>query len=733
MGRPAIRLLLAALGLLLLAAAAWLLLDSRGRPPSGVHESRSSHADEEASVVPAPAAQAVEGERSAMSEIPSEVVAQPQANASADELRGRVVNEKDEPVAGAAIAVSRNTLADFSMLAASGDGRWRTPVCEATTDDSGRFSSRVPRGAPHEVIASSSGFVPSLLKDCYAGMDVTLRLTLGGTISGKVVYELGGSPASGARVRVWRQGGGGELFRGVADEQGEYRTPRLDACAVFVIVETELGDAWSKVEICSGEEVRCDVSIPRGAVIFGTVRDSRTGMPIAEAEVSDSWSFDRSVRTNAAGAYVFEGYRSGGRDFLSARAPGYAQAQMPIPAVETGGRVQVDFELAPGRRAVGRLVREEGPPIADALVRAVLVPGNRLENHRVTSGSDGRFELADLSPQARYTLLIQKDGFATTLYEFPPAENPTVVDFGDIVLPEAASLEGLVVNDGDGDPIPDVAVELSGGNKDRERYVELASGPEAASAIRNARMRNPFGIDLYVAQRKRRSDGSGRFAFDSLAPGDYKITAPNTRTELIGSLRVSLESGERRDDLRLVVPARARLSGRVIGRDGQPAANANLVLRRADNISYPDLSQQAKDDGTFVLEALQGKVYHLIVLPTQSRRLSDDEQAAIGAACVFDLAPPVNDIEVRMGPTDVLSGVVRDSSGSPVGGMVIDVLDPVVGQLRQGKTDKDGLFRIRIPPRPGLTLNVFGDGRNASLENVSSGSSQLVIVLPDKP
>jgi protocatechuate 3,4-dioxygenase beta subunit len=735
MGRSPLRLLLAALALLLVVGAAWLVLFApRGSSPAEAHVGEGGRSLEPATARSAPATTDVEEGREDVSLALSEDTPPSPATAPADELRGLVVDEGDAPVAGAAIAISRNPAADFSMLAGSGIERWRVVLGEATTDGSGRFAMRLPRGVPHEVVASHADFVPTSVRDCYAGMDVTLRLTRGGTISGKVVYEVDGSPASGARVGVWRQGLGGELYRGVADEQGEYRTPRLDPCAVYVVVQTELGAApLAILEIRSGEDVRCDVSIPRGAAIFGTVRDSRTGMPVAEAEVSDSWAFDRSVRTNMAGVYVLEGYRSGGREFLSARAPGYAQVQVPIPPVEAGGRVQVDFDLAPGRRAVGRLVKEEGSPIADALVRAVLVPGNRLENHRTTSRSDGRFEILDLSPEARYTLLIQKDGYGTALYEFPPPADPTLVDFGDIVLAEAASLEGLVVNNLDGAPVPDVAVELSGSNKDRERFVEVAAGPEAASAIRDARRRQPFGVDIYVARRARRADGAGRFAFDNLPPGDYQLTATSSRVELMGSLRVSIDAGERRDDLRLVVPVRATISGRVIGRDGQPSANANLRLKRADDPNYPDLSTRAREDGAFVLEAMQGKTYHLIVLPSQSSRPSDDEQAAMGAACVFDLVPPVRDLEVRMGPTDVVSGVVRDSSGSPVAGMVIDVLDPVVGQLRQGRTDAHGIFKIRIPPRPSLTLKAFGDGRNGILEDVPSSASQLVIELPDKP
>ena len=740
-GRAAIRLLLAALGLLLTVAAVWLLLAPRLGPPAGINGSDGEQSLEDVVALPIPAAPDVEETRSAVPAVPREEAPQPQATASADELRGLVVNESGEPIAEARVTISRNTARDLPMLPRADTERWGAPVREVTTNASGRFALHLPRGQPHEVIASQPGFVPTTLLYCFAGMDVTLRLTRGGTVSGRVTLEADGSPVAGARVRVLRQGGVVELFRvieifhGVADEQGEYRTPPLQACAVYVDVDSDLyPQRRSNVEIRAGEDVRCDVSLRRGSRVSGTVRDAVRGTPISGAEVSDSSAFERIVTTNASGAFVLDGLALTGRDFLSARAAGYARSQTRIPSASKSGPVEVDVELDPGRRTIGRLVTESGSPVAGGVLTVLMYSEANLECLRDTSGPDGRFEIVDMRPQARYWLLIQRDGFASAVYQVPSNKHhEPVTDLGDIPLYAASSIEGEVVNEVDGGPVPDMLVEMWGSNEDRGRLVERAGDLEAASRIRENRRRSSWS-DGFVDRRARTTDRAGRFAFGNLPAGEYRLDAHSQTPmdDLRGELRVSLAAGERREGLRIVVPLQAIVSGRVIGLDGRSVGGANVMLSCADDVRV-DYMVIANEDGSFLFEIVHGRTYHLVAVPPIRHKLSDEQQAAIGAACVLDLVAPASDLEIRMQPSDALSGQVRDVSGMPVAGVRVEVRDPVAGRLNWGATDQEGHFRLRVPPRPSVNVHVAGVGRSRTLENIPSSSSQLVIELPDKP
>jgi hypothetical protein len=746
MARPAIRLLSVALGLLLVVALALLLLNSRGSP-SGVSGSGPGQAIEETAVVPSAetpdAGERIPADGDLMRPAASESASAEgsQAVASADELRGLVVNETGEPIAGARVTISRNTARDLILLPRADTERWGAPVREVTTNASGRFAVPLPRGQPHEVIASQPDFVPTTLLYCFAGMDVRLRLTRGGRVSGRVTLEADGSPVAGARVRVLRQGGVVELFRvieifhGVADEQGEYRTPPLQACAVYVDVDSDLyPQRRSNVEIRAGEDVRCDVSLRRGSRVSGTVRESVRGMPIPGAEVSDSSAFERVVTTNAAGAFVLDGLALTGRDFLSARAAGYARRQTRIPRASEGDAVVVDIELEPGRRTIGRLVTESGSPLAGGLVAAVMTSEANLECLRDTSGPDGRFEIADMRPQARYLLLIQKDGFASAVYEIPSNQDQQrVTDLGDILLYEASSLEGMVVNDVDGGPVSDMLVQMWGSNEDWGRLVERAGDLETADRIRGNRRRGVS--DGFLDHRARTTDRAGRFAFGNLSAGEYRIyaQAQTPTNDLRGELRVSLATGEHLEWLRIVVPLKAIVSGKVIGLDGHPVGGAHVMLSRADEIPDQPSMVIANEDGSFLFEVVHGKVYHLVVVPPIRRKLSDEQKAAIGAACLLGLVAPGKDLEIRMQPADAISGLVRDISGLPVAGVSVEALDTVVGRLNWGSTDHEGKFRLLVPPRPSVNVTVSSGARSRTLENIPSSSAQLMIELSDKP
>jgi hypothetical protein len=277
-------------------------------------------------------------------------------------------------------------------------------------------------------------------------------------------------------------------------------------------------------------------------------------------------------------------------------------------------------------------------------------------------------------------------------------------------------------------------VQMWGSNQDLERLVERAGDLEMASRIRFHRQRQGFGSHGWVDARVRTTDGEGRFAFGNLSGGEYRLY-PRGRTstqDLHAELSVSLAPGEQRRGLRIVVPLPSILSGNVIGLDGRPVDGAHVMLSRADDIPEQPSMVIADQEGRFLFEVVHAKSYHLVVIPPIRRKLSDEQRAAIGAACVLDIEAPAGDLEIRMQPSDAVSGLVRDVSGRPVAGATVEVRDSVVGRLNWGRTDEAGQFNLRVPPRPSVDVKASRVGGSRTVENVPT-SSQLVIELPDKP
>ena len=201
------------------------------------------------------------------------------------------------------------------------------------------------------------------------------------------------------------------------------------------------------------------IELGDGRIFSGRVTDASTGHAIESARVGKTWLLSPYVRTDESGAYRLNAW-TGPRwhHALYAHAAGFAPRYMVA-----GAETTIDFALEAGVTATGRVLGADGRPLKEALVSALGEKnGAILSWAHAISDREGRFRLADLNKDIIHVLIVSAAGHGRVLLDF----NPTRTDLGDIELPRALDIEGVVV-DHDNAPLPRHSIALHGANADR--------------------------------------------------------------------------------------------------------------------------------------------------------------------------------------------------------------------------------------------------------------------------
>jgi 5-hydroxyisourate hydrolase-like protein (transthyretin family) len=184
------------------------------------------------------------------------------------------------------------------------------------------------------------------------------------------------------------------------------------------------------------------------------------------------------------------------------------------------------------------------------------------------------------------------------------------MQFGAQVQSNPASVAGIVLRTGTGEPIERAAVSL------------IPAGSNAVTTL---------------------SGRDGRFVFPSVAAGQYRVAITRTgyldkiyRSDDSENGAVNVRSGERFQNLQLFMTPSAAISGRVYDPDGNPAANVLVeALKRSYQGELLRLvragAAQTNDRGEYRLFGLnRGKYYIQAVGITNGLNLSAISGAALG-------------------------------------------------------------------------------------------------------
>lgn len=654
-------------------------------------------------------------------------------------LAGRVLDERNAPVAGARVRATELPGIDFvpevvharegGGLAVDDDGehvvfvppvtlsRWitRLPVPCTTTDADGRFT--LPGVKPGLVTLAIDE--PAHLALVQSGMPTgaagglrdlgTLVLGDGETVSGRVLDDAG-RPVPGAELLLGTPLGvvPAAVLRGPyrADAEGRFRAPGFRPGAVWAAARASERQAFTLTTgLTAGLPCEVRLTRPRSLTLLVHAGD---GVPLDDVElhlrpVPDDDFIDLlvppreppSVERDEQGHYVLAGLDAVQWEVL-ARKPGHALQRDEYDLRE--GDALGEIVLIAGRTLPVRVVDPTGAPIEWAQVEAIA--GDDFDDPTLASartGADGRALLRDL-PLRELVVQATHPAWAVTSV---PIEAPDIAPVPVPPPPEllltlqvGARLSGQVTNAG----VPPAEPLL----------VLLVPGDEAPTDA--------------MLPRTTVTDAEGRFAFERVEPGEIHVEARSRENFTGGNAfwESFIESPLAEEDLEVAPGAEASvlldIAAQYAGLETGTVAGSLLVNGlpgagwRVRTFGRIRRSVETDARGQFDLGRLEAGELELLLAPpgTGLREGAADEVQV-------SLAPGERKwLELSLATASLAGRVTSAATGEPLAGARVQAVAEGEGggwgRRAATLSGEDGRFEIDTVATGSYRLNVRADG-----------------------
>lgn len=282
-------------------------------------------------------------------------------------VRGRVVNQQQEPIARARVWAGR---------------RFSRERQETRTDADGRFTFRNVNAGKVDFSASADGYaVAAKTHEVSATTEELVFQLVPGSVIGGTVQDESGQPIRG--VRVVLEGSPGEEsydryeFSATTDREGRFEWSSAPNQPMPFYFGKSGYEQKRGVKLKPGED--SVVTLRRNRQILGQVLDAETEKPVTRFTVAIGRSpspgqfYADSGRAkefmSAEGRFAVEADEEESNG-IQASANGYAEQMQPLPAAEHG-QVKVVFKLKPSKPLVGTVVTPDGQPVSGASVALV--------------------------------------------------------------------------------------------------------------------------------------------------------------------------------------------------------------------------------------------------------------------------------------------------------------------------------------------------------------------------
>jgi protocatechuate 3,4-dioxygenase beta subunit len=666
-------------------------------------------------------------------------------------IRGTIRDSSGNPVAGAPVyfgycyfggvygLFSTTTAADgtYSLVGIGPQSSYKVWV-----PASGFVSSFYASGGT-TTDCSQATPVTTALDTTTAGIDLTLPRP--GTISG-IVRDTRGQPVDGAQVYADRSACCG-IGNATSDNAGRYALTGLPPGTYKVRATKQgmvdeyftstggTGDA-NQAELVtvsdSNETLNVDFSLSRLGAIAGTVRDLQ-GVPVANASIyyySASCSGCYGTASAADGSYTLLGLQPGSYRLLAA-ANGFSSVYWTPGAgtfdVNQAASISVALDSTaaatnftlPRPSSISGTVRDtHGTPIAGAQVSASRT--GCCGGGSTTSDALGHYSITGLTTGS-YTLQATQSLYIGEYYTpsggSTNPNNAASVSVSEILTPAGIdfSLTALgaiagTVRDGNGAPVSGATIYY---------YGPSCFGCQGATSAADG----TYVIrGLLAGGYKLRADAAGLV-------GEYFTSAGGTSDASLADSVAAVDDTIRTGfDFSLSAPG--AISGLVLNSQGAPIAGAFVTAERVPCCGSGAALTNAL--GQYTISGLGDGSYRLQASASsfvgEYYSSSGGSQSAASATLV-----PVNPsnttagVNFSLGQLGVISGLVRDNSGTPISGATITYWGPGCAGCVGAQSLADGTYRIG-----GLQVGLFRlraerNGFVGEYYNTTGGSTDFTL------
>jgi len=586
-------------------------------------------------------------------------------------LEGQVIDDKDQPVAGARVAIDANP----------------PIVVETEGDGSFVFEHLISRDYRIEATAGEGYAGPARLRLVDKAEPITLRMRRGAIVEVVVTDRQGGAPIAGAEVELratltWRATTNAE---GVAQLRGlgAVWAPVAVRAAGFAPTAMMVGTAATP-----GATERVAIALARGAALAGRVVDE-AGKPVGGARVVATSASEPlpvvdprrdGVLAGADGTFTIPAVSAGTWRLTASHGDHAPATSAPITVDGVHPRRGIELALVAGGVVRGVVRDKAGTPVAGADIRVVARGHVDWRARRQAfSDRDGRFAITGLARRAADVVAWHDSGASAIV----PAELATQREHDlELVLDISGAITGTVV-DGTGAPIGDAQViaepDDTGGTTEREVW-----------SVR--------GIQEAV------TDQGGAFRFAGLPEGAYRIRAARPgASEAALSLAAGTVARPGGPPVKLVVAADGRVLGKLQLPDGKPPAAFALALGWTHPTTFATKDGSfAHADGAFVLSGFP---------PSTITVVAGKPGAGRSASIRIPPGPDSATLDLVLAPTGGLEGMVT-RNGAPLADTVV-IANPVGATASNFfvTTGPDGTFTLdALAPGPYIVYPMLGGG-----------------------
>jgi protocatechuate 3,4-dioxygenase beta subunit len=596
---------------------------------------------------------------------------------------GRIVNQSEEPVAGAQVTLSVEPSGDMrsSLRRMFSLGGLSSDATSAVTGADGRFEIRDLPAGTYVLAARSSGYAPLAVPglavpEGRGSIDLgTLILAPGVAVEGYVV-DPQGRPVAGAEVKA-NEVSGGRVMRflrreddqpgSITGQDGFFRIEDRRAGETLDLDASRAGYAPASapgVRVPPEQPVR--LVLQPASAVEGRVRNT-DGEPVAGASLvvlPSDWMRPGGFRaripqvsSDESGFFRLEEVPPGVLG-LRASATGYQAAELANLEVRAGQDLRgVEVVLAPGATIEGRVLSPSGRPVVGAEVMVVEPDTSRpfAMPLLASTDGDGRYRLEGISPGAR-TLQADHEGYRRAVRDLEVRLGENTLD---LTLEGGVEVRGRVVDDG-GVPVPGVQVSLREGGRswDLPRGV---SGPD------------------------------GSFTLAGVADGTYRLLAEKEGFAQDLEGQELTVAGSSLGGIEVKLTRGGAIAGQLLGLDFNELAQVQVRSERQIGAVKPD--------GSYRIENVGPGSHRVVATVAGGARQADGR---------VELEPGAAEarLDLDFGGGFTLTGRVL-RNGEPLTGETV-VLNGASSAGRWSETDHEGRFRFEGLEAGSYDLGILG-------------------------